>query len=628
MTVSDGLLVDLLEMRSAREMWTFLRETHPTDTAENRALLRRDAAALRLTDLSPHGMERHLDRFNELVLRHYECGIPLTGTDRAQRFLDTLPDELAAIRTMYALQINLIPANRHWQNLLTLYNSEIIRRQQNRGHQALYTNGGGDQGGGGDGGSGGRPGRSGGGGRAATKGTKKESKPKSKGKQPANNRRETRRCFNCGVIGHLGKDCDQPDRRNDPPHHDNRNNRRSDRDQDNQGMMAINYDADYQSALVTTGPIAGPSQQGSTWKWDEEYSHQPWDEVAMSVDRGDQIRGWIIDTGATNHLSPHKLLINNRQKLSQPISFGVASKGQDMMAYEVGETKVQLDNGEYSRLFPVFWVPSARVNLLSISSATSKGWKLDMREDIGRLTKDGKTLTLEKNNRLWTVPTARIRPDIMLNSVRLINQVAMTVDIARSHLEEEHQRLGHIGKARLMELAKEGHLDYSFEQLKDDRFQLTDCVTCQSWKAVRPPKNQTSVRAREDGGIVHIDLAGPFEPSTRFNQYMMVIIDDYSGAVEAKPIKAKSDALDVLKITVTFWERQLGKPVKVIRSDGDSVFDSVAARSWYNSLGILHQISPRYTPELNGKAERTIRTIKEGVRAMVNSSGLGHSYWD
>ena len=108
----------------------------------------------------------------------------------------------------------------------------------------------------------------------------------------------------------------------------------------------------------------------------------------------------------------------------------------------------------------------------------------------------------------------------------------------------------------------------------------------------------------------------------------MVIIDDHSNAVEARPTRAKSEAFEVVRSTVAVWERQFEKPVKIIRSDGDTVLLSDKALEWYERTGIRHQVTPRYTPELNGKAERTIRTIKEGIRAMIHSSGLGHAYWD
>ena len=64
----------------------------------------------------------------------------------------------------------------------------------------------------------------------------------------------------------------------------------------------------------------------------------------------------------------------------------------------------------------------------------------------------------------------------------------MAVTLSRSNLEVEHQRLAHIGKSKLLELAKKGELNYTYEQLKDDPFDTSKCTTCQTMKAIRDPK--------------------------------------------------------------------------------------------------------------------------------------------
>jgi hypothetical protein len=66
----------------------------------------------------------------------------------------------------------------------------------------------------------------------------------------------------------------------------------------------------------------------------------------------------------------------------------------------------------------------------------------------------------------------------------------------------------------------------------------------------------------------------------------MVIIDDYTNTVEARPINSKDVSFGVLIKTVKMWERQFKKEVKVICSDGDTVFNSGAARAWYDQHGI------------------------------------------
>jgi hypothetical protein len=54
-------------------------------------------------------------------------------------------------------------------------------------------------------------------------------------------------------------------------------------------------------------------------------------------------------------------------------------------------------------------------------------------------------------------------------------------------------------------------------------------------------------------------------------------------------------------------------------------FSSFSA--WFEKCGIRHETSAPYTPEQNGVAERTNRTILDSVRCMIISSGLPASLW-
>ena len=592
-TVSKGLLVDLLDMHSARDMWNFLAETHPTNTPEARASLRRDMANLFLRDLTPRGMERHLERFNELVLRFHDAGEKLTSEERSQRFIDTFPEPLSAIRTMYSLAT--IVQGQHWQTILKLYNQEITRREQvrPRSEAVLYTDGRRTKG---------RP----------IEGQKHQAKPKGKPlprqRDPKKADAETRTCYNCNTKGHLAKNCPQPRK---PRDDQQRGERRHDQDRDrgeryDEALAIIDFD---QQAFMTR-------RVENEWMWDEDYyslNERVAKEKALNATPHDPNEGWIADTGATSHLTPHRHLLRNRQKLESPVRFGVASKGDDMIAYEVGQATLRMDSGRTATIEPVYWVPGSRVSLLSISAATNQGWTLGMSKHKATLNKGEDKLTLSKSDRLWTTPHS---------------EAVYHTEVVRSKLEEEHQRLGHVGKTKLLELGKQGKLRYKWEDIKDDNFQLTDCPTCQEWKAVRSPKNQEGIRATKDCDVIHVDITGPFRPSRMGHTWLGVIIDDHSGTIEARPMTSKTEILPVVKETVALWERQLEGRVKTIRSDGEPVLLSTEARDWYRQLGIQHQVTPRYTPELNGKAERTIRTLKDGIRAMVNSSGLGHEYWD
>ncbi|KAE8226117.1 hypothetical protein CF326_g7755 [Tilletia indica] len=79
---------------------------------------------------------------------------------------------------------------------------------------------------------------------------------------------------------------------------------------------------------------------------------------------------------------------------------------------------------------------------------------------------------------------------------------------------------------------------------------------------------------------------------------------------------------------INLLENLLATKVHVLRTDGGGEYTSKAFESWLASKGIVHQITPPYTPQHNGIAERKNRTIKEMVSAMMIDSGVPSAYWD
>jgi hypothetical protein len=85
--------------------------------------------------------------------------------------------------------------------------------------------------------------------------------------------------------------------------------------------------------------------------------------------------------------------------------------------------------------------------------------------------------------------------------------------------------------------------------------------------------------------------------------------------------------MKAVKGTVAKLERQLGERLRVIRFDGGTEFGGGEAIEWFKNTGIQHYSSPRYTPELNGAAERTVRTVKEMTATLLLDSSLPTGYW-
>ncbi|GKC87778.1 pol polyprotein, partial [Tanacetum coccineum] len=86
-------------------------------------------------------------------------------------------------------------------------------------------------------------------------------------------------------------------------------------------------------------------------------------------------------------------------------------------------------------------------------------------------------------------------------------------------------------------------------------------------------------------------------------------------------LKSKDEAIDKFVLYKTEVGNQLGRKIKVVRSDrgGEygSPFSEICAKH-----GIRHEFTAPYSPQQNGIAKRKNRTLKEMVNAMLISSGL------
>jgi len=72
----------------------------------------------------------------------------------------------------------------------------------------------------------------------------------------------------------------------------------------------------------------------------------------------------------------------------------------------------------------------------------------------------------------------------------------------------------------------------------------------------------------------------------------------------------------VFKILV---EKQSGKSLKILRTDGGGEFTSGEFENFCRDNGIIHEITTPYTPQHNGIAERRNKTIMNMVRSMIKA---------
>src|SRR5436190_23196347 len=121
-----------------------------------------------------------------------------------------------------------------------------------------------------------------------------------------------------------------------------------------------------------------------------------------------------------------------------------------------------------------------------------------------------------------------------------------------------------------------------------------------------------------------MDIRGSF-PKESWNgqQYFVSFIDDYSRYGFLYLIEEKSEALDMFKSFKAEVENQLGKKIKVVRSDrggeyygrydGSGEQHPGPFAKFLEECGIVTQYTMPGMPSMNGVSERRNRTLKDMV---------------
>lgn len=153
-----------------------------------------------------------------------------------------------------------------------------------------------------------------------------------------------------------------------------------------------------------------------------------------------------------------------------------------------------------------------------------------------------------------------------------------------------------------------------------ERHTTAICAACVQGKAHRAPfpKIQSSERVTDLLDRVHSDVCGPIEaPSIGRSRYFVTFIDEHSNWVTIFVLKHKSEVVGSFLEYEKYAERQTGKKIRILRSDRGGEYLSNSLTSYFKNQGIVHELTPSYTPHQNGLAERFNRTSLEFVRYIM-----------
>lgn len=154
---------------------------------------------------------------------------------------------------------------------------------------------------------------------------------------------------------------------------------------------------------------------------------------------------------------------------------------------------------------------------------------------------------------------------------------------------------------------------------------VTSCEKCKSMKSsnvvLRAEMGQPFEATRPFQHI-YIDYLGPYPRSRRGNVYILVVLDYLTKFPIFVPVKNATSNLTVEVLEKDVFS--LFNVPETLLSDNGSQFRSGTFKSFLESYGIKHLLTPIYSPQANA-SERLNRSIIQGIRMQLQAD---HTRWD
>jgi transposase InsO family protein len=143
--------------------------------------------------------------------------------------------------------------------------------------------------------------------------------------------------------------------------------------------------------------------------------------------------------------------------------------------------------------------------------------------------------------------------------------------------------------------------------------------------AEHPPSQSRATRPMER---VATDVFGKFVRSVDREEYLLLIVDEFSGFGHAAFLRSKAEAPGEIVLGLQQLSTLAGgATVAFFRSDGAPELWTSDVRDYLGSVGARREFSAPGTPQQNGLAERYGQTIMQRTRSFMAASGIGSTYW-
>lgn len=306
---------------------------------------------------------------------------------------------------------------------------------------------------------------------------------------------------------------------------------------------------------------------------------------------------WIIDSGATHHMTPNEDYFSNLDRnVKEEITL---ADGSTTPALGRGTVNAKIKNGlsmiEKFSAPNTLLAPGLDHGILSVRTLIENKKKIIFDEQGCSICDENGELLIkaEQQGRLYVVGAEPCSRDAKLNNVSSrVNERMLPLDMW-------HKRMMHVSKWKILEMSKTN----SVVGMNVAADLPTKCDDCLAGKSTRQPFPKDNIPVEDNTkktsvlDLVHSDLMGPIDvESWGKNRYLLSFVDDASRYVHVRFLKHKSQAFEEFKKWKVEVERQTGKKLKRLRTDNGLEFCSKQWTEFCEAEGICHETTMVYTP--------------------------------
>ena len=335
---------------------------------------------------------------------------------------------------------------------------------------------------------------------------------------------------------------------------------------------------------------------------------------------------WGVDTMASLHISGNRQMFGSLKRCP-PTRVQVAD-GAYVTVYHKGSIRLRMQCVDKQRTVTtvidnVFYHERFTANLLSWGLMKNLGWQLhSTKEETHITTPGGNRINLRTTDRVLVLEGVENERVFRTNGPL---QCTSIDDVMRLH-----ERLGHVGYGSMMEIIKMkktsdvGELNLSQEETDRVKQAVRDCKACALGKGKRTAFGHHGLD--KGTGPLHTLHMDTFEVrGTRTDggpTYGLVMVDPFTEGRWFVKVNNKDEIAENVIQIITQLQKQTEHKVRRLHCDGGSEFINRTLRAYLSSCGMELHYPPARTQQLNGVAERGVRSMKEGTTTMLAHAGV------